>query len=73
MRIKSAALLAAILAATAGQAMAYETGDIVLRAGVASVNPDVTDNVAGGALKLDVDNNEAVEKLVIRTSPLQHN
>ncbi|HQX89955.1 MAG: outer membrane beta-barrel protein [Moraxellaceae bacterium] len=57
MRIKSAALLAAILAATAGQAMAYETGDIVLRAGVASVNPDVTDNVAGGALKLDVDNN----------------
>ena len=57
MRIKSDALLAAILAATAGQAMAYETGDIVLRAGVASVNPDVTDNVAGGALKLDVDNN----------------
>jgi len=57
MRIKSAALVASILAATAGQAMAYEAGDIVLRAGIATVNPDVTDKVAGGALQLDVDNN----------------
>ncbi len=57
MRIKSAALLASILAATAGQAMAYEAGDIVLRAGIANVNPDVSDKVAGGALQLDVDDN----------------
>lgn len=57
MRIKSAALIASILAATAGQAMAYEAGDIVVRAGVANVNPDVSDKVAGGALQLDVDGN----------------
>ncbi len=55
MRIKSAALIAGILAATAGQAMAYEAGDVVLRAGIANVNPDVTDKVAGGALQLDVE------------------
>lgn len=54
MRIKSAALVASILAATAGQAMAYEAGDVVLRAGIATVSPDVTDNVAGGAFQLDV-------------------
>lgn len=58
MRIKSAALLASILAATAGQAMAYEAGDIVLRAGIANVNPDTSDSdIADGALDLDVDNN----------------
>lgn len=57
MRIKSAALIAGILAATAGQAMAYEAGDVVLRAGIANVNPDVTDKVAGGALQLDVEDN----------------
>ena len=55
MRIKSAVLIAGILAATAGQAMAYEAGDVVLRAGIANVNPDVTDKVAGGALQLDVE------------------
>ena len=55
MRIKSAALLAAILAATAGQAMAYEAGDIVLRAGLASVNPDASNKTVIPAL--DVDNN----------------
>lgn len=55
MRIKSAALVASILAATAGQAMAYEAGDIVLRAGIATVSPDVTDNTAVGVL--DVDDN----------------
>lgn len=55
MRIKSATLITAIIAATAGHAMAYEAGDIVLRAGIANVSPDVSDNVAGGALQLDVD------------------
>lgn len=58
MRIKSAALIASILAATAGQAMAYEAGDIVLRAGIANVNPDSSDSdIANGALDLDVDDN----------------
>jgi len=57
MRIKSAALMVSVLAAVAGQSMAYEAGDIVLRAGVANVNPDVSDKVAGGALQLDVDDN----------------
>lgn len=57
MRIKSAALMAGILAASIGQAMAYEAGDVVLRAGIANVNPDVSDKVAGGALQLDVDDN----------------
>lgn len=58
MRIKSAALIASILAATAGQAMAYEAGDIVLRAGIANVSPDTSDSdIANGALDLDVDDN----------------
>lgn len=55
MRIQSAALLASILAAVAGQSMAYEAGDIILRAGIAQVSPDVSDNTALGVL--DVDNN----------------
>lgn len=55
MRIKSAALIAGIIAATAGQAMAYEAGDVVLRAGIANVNPDVSDNTAVGVL--DVEDN----------------
>lgn len=56
MRIKSAILMTSVLAAIAGQSLAYETGDIILRAGAAYVAPDVTDKVAGGALKLDVNN-----------------
>ena len=57
-------LLATGLACGAGSAMAYEAGDIILRAGVASVQPDESSS----ALKLDgtalagtsagVDNNE---------------
>lgn len=61
MRIKSAALLASILAATAGQALAHEAGDVVVRAGIANVTPDVDDsNVAGGALDLDVDSSAQI-------------
>lgn len=56
MRIKSTVLIASMLAATAGQAMAYEAGDIVLRAGIANVNPDTSDSdIANGALDIDVD------------------
>lgn len=55
MRIKSTALMASILAVIAGQSLAYETGDIVVRAGAALVSPDVSDNTAIGVL--DVDSN----------------
>lgn len=55
MRIKSAALMASMLAVTAGQALAYETGDIVVRAGVAHVSPHVSDNT--NIPGLDVDSN----------------
>lgn len=57
MRIKSTTLIAAIIAATSGHAMAHDAGDVILRAGAANVSPDVTDKVAGGALNIDVDSN----------------
>jgi outer membrane protein len=61
MRIKSAALLASILAVTTGSAMAHEAGDVVVRAGIVNVTPDTNDsNVAGGALNLDVDSNAQI-------------
>lgn len=58
-KIALAVMGAALSAASAG-AMAYEAGDILVRAGVASVQPDVTDKVAGGAFALDVDDNAQV-------------
>lgn len=60
--MKKLALGLAISGATllsAGQVAAYETGDMILRVGIASVQPDVSTGVA--ALKpLDVDNGEAL-------------
>ncbi|MDP2226642.1 MAG: OmpW family outer membrane protein [Moraxellaceae bacterium] len=41
-------------------AIAHEAGDIILRAGVANVSPDVTDKVAGGALSIDVEDNTQI-------------
>lgn len=41
--------------------LAHEAGDVVVRAGIANVTPDVDDsNVAGGALDLDVDSNAQI-------------
>lgn len=57
-------LLATGLACGAGSAMAYEAGDIILRAGVASVQPDEDssalklDGVALAGTSAGVDNNE---------------
>lgn len=60
--MKKLALGLAISGATllsAGQVAAYETGDMILRVGIASVQPDVSTGAA--ALKsLDVDNGEAL-------------
>lgn len=54
--VKTSSLLAALtLAASATPALALEAGDVLLRVGAAHVAPDVTDDVANGALKLDVE------------------
>lgn len=62
--IVAGSLLATGLACGAGSALAYEAGDIILRAGVASVQPDEDstalklDGVALAGTSAGVDNNE---------------
>lgn len=57
MKKLSLAIIGAALSAASASALAYEAGDVLVRVGMATAQPDVTDNVAGGALKLDVDTN----------------